>query len=406
MRTKVERHNESATGVVNHPALAGILQRSASGAASPSVAPPTVDQVLASPGRPLEAGTRAAMESRFGHDFSRVRIHTDARAAESACEVNALAYTFGNHIVFGSGQFAPGSDAGRRLVAHELTHVVQQSGRDQLASRPVLGPADDAFEREADRNAGQVAAAGGVRLAEAGHAPVSIQRQPAAETPDLRRRRLDAASRLRISIGQFRSALGGGLQWNFERITAQGNQMGVGNATVVEPMASRQARLTQLMNDLVQFTIVLESGPVPAAWLNPQISMPPSTFQGAAMGGGTQTSFGNGAEWEDPLHFFVYWQIGRGADVGVMIINLNYIPDPPQAGRVAAIPRVAMPTGTSAGIWIVVPDADTRPMDYHRLRSDENWPAGNTIYEIWHDSLGYYYLHRGQKHYLPGRPGF
>jgi hypothetical protein len=232
-----------------------------------------------------------------------------------------------------------------------------------------------------------------------------IQRQmtAAAETPDLRQRRLAAASRLRASISQFRAALGGGLQWNLERIVPQGNQMVINNNTVIEPMSSRQARLTRLMNDLTRFTIVLESGPVPATWLNP-VTMPPSTFQGSAMAGDTTVNFGKGPDWEDPLRFFSHWQMDRGGDAGELTVNQLYIPDPPQPGRVAAIPRVAMDTGISAGISIVVPDADNQPMKYHRLRTDENWPAGNTIFEVWNDNLGYYYLNHQEKHYLPGRP--
>src|ERR1043166_430673 len=89
--------------------------------------PPIVHELLRSPGQPLDIETRAFFEQRFGHDFSEVRVHTDARAAESAEAVDALAYTVGRHIAFGSGQYAPGSSAARRLLAHELTHVVQQS---------------------------------------------------------------------------------------------------------------------------------------------------------------------------------------------------------------------------------------------------------------------------------------
>lgn len=86
------------------------------------------DQVLAIPGRPLEPALRQDMEQHFGHDFSRVRVHTDATAEQSAQEINAHAYTVGQDLVFASGQFAPGTHQGRRLLAHELTHVVQQSG--------------------------------------------------------------------------------------------------------------------------------------------------------------------------------------------------------------------------------------------------------------------------------------
>jgi len=78
------------------------------------------------PGQPLDLATRAFFEPRFGHDFSKVRLHTDANAAESAWAVNALAYTVGRDVAFGAGQYAPQTGAGRKLMAHELTHVVQQ----------------------------------------------------------------------------------------------------------------------------------------------------------------------------------------------------------------------------------------------------------------------------------------
>lgn len=97
---------------------------------SPSLskAPPIVHEVIRSPGRPLDRATRVFMEPRFGHDFSQVRIHADAKAAESARAVNALAYTVGQEVVFAAGQYEPGTRTGQRLLAHELTHVVQQNG--------------------------------------------------------------------------------------------------------------------------------------------------------------------------------------------------------------------------------------------------------------------------------------
>ena len=85
-----------------------------------------MQEVLRSPGQQLDTQTRAFMEPRFGHDFGRVRVHTDAKSAESARAVNALAYTVGSDVVFGEGQFAPQTTEGQRLVAHELTHVAQQ----------------------------------------------------------------------------------------------------------------------------------------------------------------------------------------------------------------------------------------------------------------------------------------
>lgn len=92
----------------------------------PQTAPPIVHEVLHSSGRPIDPATRAYMEPRFGHDFSQVRVHTDDKAAESARAVNALAYTVGQNVAFGAGQYMPRTQAGRQLLAHELTHVVQQ----------------------------------------------------------------------------------------------------------------------------------------------------------------------------------------------------------------------------------------------------------------------------------------
>lgn len=96
------------------------------GALGASEAPPVVHEVLHSPGHPLDTVSRGLMESRFGHDFSRVRVHTGSRAEASAASVNARAMTVGNNIIFAAGEYAPTTPGGRRLLAHELTHVVQQ----------------------------------------------------------------------------------------------------------------------------------------------------------------------------------------------------------------------------------------------------------------------------------------
>jgi hypothetical protein len=87
-----------------------------------------IDEALRSPGQPLDPATRAFLEPRFGRDFAHVRVHADSTASHSAGAVNALAYTLGSDIVFRSGSYAPATTEGQRLLAHELTHVVQQSG--------------------------------------------------------------------------------------------------------------------------------------------------------------------------------------------------------------------------------------------------------------------------------------
>lgn len=112
---------------------------------------PGVSAVLQSPGQLLDSQTRAFVESRFGRDFSSVRLHTDTAAAESARSVSALAYTAGNHIVFDRGRYAPDTVSGRRLLIHELAHVAQQGGRSAMPqSNWRLGSPSSATERAAD----------------------------------------------------------------------------------------------------------------------------------------------------------------------------------------------------------------------------------------------------------------
>ncbi len=104
------------------------LQNEPHGISGPAVeAPAIVHETLRSPGRPLDAATRAYFEPRFGRDFGAVRVHTGPAAEQSTRNVNAHAYTVGHDIVFDAGRYAPGTQEGRKLLAHELTHVVQQS---------------------------------------------------------------------------------------------------------------------------------------------------------------------------------------------------------------------------------------------------------------------------------------
>lgn len=159
------------------------LQRKGVGT-NPSSVPPVVHEVLQSPGQVLPTETRAFMEPRFGQDFSRVRVHADARAAESAQAVQASAYTVGSHVVFGSGGFQPHSGEGQRLLAHELAHVVQQGAAEPSGSLS-MGEPGDALERYADAQAASVLGAGRA-TAKASAPGARLQRQtahsPAPET--------------------------------------------------------------------------------------------------------------------------------------------------------------------------------------------------------------------------------
>lgn len=162
------------------------LQRTPISQVEPLAVPPIVSEVLRTPGQPLDVAIRAFMEPRFRHDFSQVRIHTDARAAESARAINALAYTVGRDVVFGVGQYTPETITGRQLLAHELTHVVQQQdtqSTNAMAASLTLGELGDIYEREADQVAAAVTAASagaGARAPATEPPPIpSVQRQAA-----------------------------------------------------------------------------------------------------------------------------------------------------------------------------------------------------------------------------------
>ncbi|MBT0959886.1 eCIS core domain-containing protein [Denitromonas iodatirespirans] len=147
------------------------LSRRGSGAVDrQGAAPDSVQRTLGRGGEPLAPSLRAFFEPRFGHDFSRVRVHRDAAAAASAREVSAQAYTVGHHLVFATGRYAPESATGRGLLAHELAHVVQQSGalqRSAAAPEPETRtnrPDDEAprMPEPMDEEADEADGAGGV----------------------------------------------------------------------------------------------------------------------------------------------------------------------------------------------------------------------------------------------------
>jgi hypothetical protein len=121
-----------------------------------SSAPPIVQEVLNSPGHPLDSATRAFMEPRFGHSFGHVRVHTDEKAEDSADALGALAYTVGRDVVFGAGQYTISSNGGRKLIAHELTHVVQQGFTTQSVLQKDDKKKDDEKKKKAHTNPGLV----------------------------------------------------------------------------------------------------------------------------------------------------------------------------------------------------------------------------------------------------------
>jgi len=139
------------------------------------------DVVGSGGGSPLDRDTRGFMESRLGADFSDVRVHTDGKATESARSVQAYAYTVGNDVVFQSDKFAPDSDSGQRMLAHELTHVVQQRSG-PVAGTPAPGGIQisnpsDSFEQAAESSADHVMSSSAPSTESVAAAPAAVQRE-------------------------------------------------------------------------------------------------------------------------------------------------------------------------------------------------------------------------------------
>lgn len=154
--------------------------------------PSIVNDALESPGQPLSNDTSELMESRFNYDFSKVRLHTDTQANQSAQALKARAYTIQNDIVFGRGQYQPTTTEGKRLMAHELTHVVQQNcSATEPAEQGKISSATDMEEETAHRFAEEAIAKNPeynipeAQLALSQSSPSQIQRQEIADPPDL-----------------------------------------------------------------------------------------------------------------------------------------------------------------------------------------------------------------------------
>jgi hypothetical protein len=206
LRPKASRIEEPVTDHVGRAAVEGRadvlgesglmgLQRAAGNSAVSSMVeedPSPVQDVISSGGRPLEPDVRTDMEGRLGADFGDVRVHDDAAAHRSAQAVNAHAYTVGSNVVFQRDRYDPSSDAGRVMLAHELTHVVQQrsgpvDGTPTAGGIKVSDPSDR-FERDAAANAERVMSAPApAQPAPPTPAPAAAVQRDVDETPPVQR---------------------------------------------------------------------------------------------------------------------------------------------------------------------------------------------------------------------------
>jgi hypothetical protein len=384
------------------------MMRVPDGPGGECAAPAVVHEVLRSPGRQLEPGVRAEMETRFGHDFSHVRVHTDERGAASARAVGALAYTIGRDVVFDTGRYAPASVAGRRLLAHELTHVAQQNGTGEGAMPLRVARDDDPAEAEAEALAGTPVPPGR-------SAPPHLllrdrpKHSPSPGAPH------DPARLVSAGIWEQKtpciSVIAPDERYAHEREDLSG-----------EDLFSKRCPLRICAGEQVPFEFIFHvdavEQPRVQPFTNPSVAVTVD-FAPSGEGGDTRllAAEGEGAyqgagERLDPS--FGMRPAIVPPEAGTLYLSAA-ISDP-DSGQLAVygdmLPVVECPKPSSAGggfetkRWIVVPDPDNAPLDYYLfgptypyvLEEDTGEPPP---FEVWHDDEGDYYIHKGRKVRLP-----
>ena len=323
-------------------------------------------------GEPLDPATRAFMEPRFGRDLSMVRVHADASAADSARSHSALAYTVGRDVVFGAGQYQPETAAGRRLLAHELAHVVH--GIPTRIQRQPVAPAEEpALQAARLRAIGQIRA----------HIPVLMEA-------------LSNGYLFGVEWGPVEEPVSGGVRTNFGLVGLSGSYE---ISPIEETFAEREARMRTLMSDLARLSAVLESGPMPTGWFNavrpaevcPSIDLDNLRYRtGASLNDDLNILYGCYAS-----------RIGR-SDVDSFMNEVFLLNHPI---RTSVAPRRPVARGTDTGIYLLVRDPVHAPMQYERLTGFQGWqPRGAVVVTVWQDAAGYFYYRHGERFYLPERP--
>ncbi len=340
---EADRITEQITGMSEHHVS---RQTQDSGQARTSTVSPIVSEVLSSPGQPLETETRTFMESRFGYDFSKVRVHMDSKAADSARTLNAKAYTLEQDIVFGAGQYQSTTE-GKKLLAHELAHVVQQDLHHSATVNRV------------------------------------IRRKPfPGEKAEQETRRLKAIGDTRKAVAHIERALRSG--YLFRNEVKSGKQIKNIGASITETEIERRNRLSGLINTLWQMVNELEGGPIPTTWLRPAVKESKGTIVSDL----------------DVHMFYGHRMQALGMSHDRIWLNLMTIEtDPVPIQKVAAIPS---DPGVQLGRYLVVKDPKNRPQEWRYLTGFDR--VDGPIVELSQDKRGYFYYWYGKKHYLPNYP--
>ncbi len=337
---EAERRAEQVTSAPTPAAAQAVAAGVTPVVQTQGLAPPTAETAISRPhgGEPLPAATRAFMELRFGADFGSVRVHTGDDAKRMNADLRAHAFTYGADIWLGENE----SVHDRKLMAHELTHILQQRA-----------------------------------------GAVGVQRTPfKGETAELETRRLAAIKATRATIVNIEKGLRAGYLWPLETMVGSKIESVYGKPETVE---ERKTRLTTLIDDLWQMVTELESGPIPKDWLDPLIKFP---------GVGTDES-------DNDVHtFYGHRMQASGMDADTVFNNWTYMEaDPVPTRKVKTVPE---DYGIGLGEWLVIKDPVNRPQEWVRLSGFD--PIDGEIVELRSDHRGYYYYWQVRKTYLPNYP--
>ncbi|SEE85141.1 protein of unknown function [Rhizobiales bacterium GAS191] len=264
--------------------------------------PGIVEVTLSGPSQQLDPAVRAEMESQFGRDFGEVRIHVGGDAATSASAVNAKAYAVGQHVVFGTGNYAPGTMAGRELLAHELAHVVQQS-RGGAAPSP-------ASESNLEAGAQQAAAAatrGGSPVEVGGASGVGLARQP--QSVEEQRKRVQAPA----------VAPSSAILYGYDSSGQPVYVLGAGSGTSTSSTPSSPAADAPI-EEVVVHGVRPKRPPKPAA-PPPTPKSPPQPSQAPPQTGPSSPDWTTQTEWVFPTTKHSPFEMVRTLDTGNRVLN-------------------------------------------------------------------------------------
>jgi hypothetical protein len=375
-------------------------------------APAIVHQVLGSPGQPLDARSREFFEPRFGRDFSDVRIHVDSTASESARDINAFGYTVGRHVVFAEGQYSPETTSGRRLLAHELAHAVQQAPR-TMTELATAGASARTQSAQPDSGSGRLTA--GV-----------VRRQ---ENP---RRRWDPKRHISVGIGIIQPVAASCITGT----DATGVTQACGNfsgrpfgeytcedgATYVSvcpfPCVGQPLNLAPYF--WVDDTLRKRPQPFDPPNLSATIVFYPdagdpdvviretSTGKYVAPGAPLETGFGDFSFYspDSPGRLMVSLAIAdpSSGEVAVYSESIPVINCPLVATEPEPEPAkpATPPKGRQTRFNIEVQDPDNAPLVYEFVGPNTPLEGPGGFFPVWQDATGaYYYLNNGRRVYLP-----